>query len=170
MSTREEQLHRARQYVHQHKSVLGEELGFGVHGSVFVVQSQAETEQSPARSALKIHGREPDYRRERDVYLRLREHGITNIRGCRVPQLLRHDDQLWALEMTVVTRPFVLDFAGAFLDRAPDFSDEVLADWQAEKQEQFGGRWREVLAILGFLQGLDIHMIDVTPNNISFGD
>jgi hypothetical protein len=30
-------------------------------------------------------------------------------------------------EMTVVTRPFVLDFAGAYLDWGPEFSDEVLA-------------------------------------------
>lgn len=118
------------------------------------------------KSAIKVHQREPDYRREREVYIRLKEHEVTTIRGCRVPQLLRYDDDLWIIEMTVVSRPFVLDFAGAFLDEAPDFSEEVMADWHAEKREQFGSQWPEVQAILRFLQGYGIHMVDVSPNNI----
>jgi hypothetical protein len=40
--------------------------------------------------------------------------------------------------MTIVKQPFVLDFAGANLDETPDFSDEVMADGFAEKEEQFG--------------------------------
>lgn len=122
------------------------------------------------RSAIKVHQREPDYRRERDVYLRLKENELTTIHGCRVPELVHYDDELWIIEMTVVTRPFVLDFAGAFLDKPPDFSEEVLADWRAEKQEQFGPRWSEVEAILRFLQGYGIHMVDVSPSNISLSD
>ena len=72
--------------------------------------------------------------------------------------------------MTVVSRPFLLDFAGAYLDWSPDFSDEVMADWRAEKLEQFGERWPEVEAILRILQTYGIFMIDVHPGNISFGD
>lgn len=45
-----------------------------------------------------------------------------------------------------------------------------MADWRAEKQEQFGKRWREVEAILRVLEGHGIHVIDVTPNNISLRD
>jgi hypothetical protein len=71
----------------------------------------------------------------------LREEGIISIRGCAVPELLAFDDQLWIIEMTIVSRPFVLDFAGAYLDFAPEFSQEVLADWLADKKEQFGSRW-----------------------------
>jgi len=67
-----------------------------------------------------------------------------------------------------VTRPFVLDFAGAYLDWGPEFSEEVLADWLKEKQEQFGPRWAEVQAILRELEGYGVFVIDVTPNNISF--
>jgi hypothetical protein len=169
MTPKDELLERARRYVQQHGLTVTEELGFGVHGTVFVVESQTETGVDRARAALKIHARETDYCRERDVYLRLQKNGIMRIRSWEVPQLLRYDDELWAIEMTVVTRPFVLDFAGAYLDHAPDFSEEVLAEWRAEKQEQFGDRWREVQAILHFLEGLGIHLIDVTPNNISFG-
>ena len=109
-----------------------------------------------------------DYRRERDAYLRLQEHEVKSIRGCAVPELLRYDDVLWVLEMTVVTRPFVLDFAGAYLDFGPEFSEEVLADWHAEKQEQFERHWPEVQAILRELEGrYGIFLIDVTPNNIA---
>jgi hypothetical protein len=72
--------------------------------------------------------------------------------------------------MTMVQQPFVLDFAGAYLDQAPTFSDEVMADWRAEKQDQFGARWRDVQGILAVLEGYGIYMIDVNLGNISFGD
>lgn len=170
MSFKEELENRARQYTQQHGLLLGEQLGCGVHGIVFVTESQPENKPAAARSAIKVHQKQPPYCRERDVYLRLQQHGVIAIRGCHVPKLLRYDDDLWIIEMTVVSRPFVLDFAGAYLDEAPDFSEEVLADWIAEKQEQFGPRWPEVLAILRSLQGYGILMQDVNPGNISFGD
>jgi hypothetical protein len=166
MSVDEELLRRATAFALGQGLVLGAELGAGVHGIVFATENQPER----GRSALKIHRHEPDYARERDVYLRLQEHGVTVLRGCRVPQLLRCDDRLLVIEMTVVSRPFVLDFAGAFLDRAPDFPEEVLADWRADKQEQFEHRWPEVQAILRELERYGIFMIDVNPGNISFDD
>lgn len=146
--------------------LLGKPLGAGVHGSVFAVESQTEKRIS----AIKVHEREPHYCRERDVYLRLTASAVTDIRGCAVPEMLRYDDELWVLEMTVVTRPFVLDFAGAYLDEAPDFSAEVMADWREEKAEQFGSRWPEVQAILRSLEGRGVFMVDVNAGNISFGD
>jgi hypothetical protein len=170
MSFKDELLGRAREYAQRHGWALGEELGAGVHGIVFATESQPERGPPPVRSAIKVHLRGPDYRRERDVYLRLKEHGLTTIRGCHVPQLLGYDDQLWVIEMTIVTRPFVLDFAGAFLDQPPDFSAEVLADWQIEKQEQFGARWPEVQAILRCLEGYGVFLLDVNPGNVAFGD
>ena len=133
---------------------------------MFVVESQTER----GRSAIKVHEHERYFCRERDVYLRLAAWEVTDIRGCAVPEMLRHDDGLWVIEMTVVTRPFVLDFAGAHLDRPPDFSEDVLADWRAEKHEQFGPRWPHVQAILRDLEGFGVFMSDVNPGNISFGD
>jgi hypothetical protein len=170
MSVRDELVRRAREYTQRNGSVLGEQLGSGIHGIVFATESQPEKGLSAVRSAIKVHQRGPDYERERDVYLRLKEHAMTTIRGCHVPRLLHYDDELWVIEMTVVTQPFVLDFAGAYLDQAPDFSEEVLEDWRAEKQEQFGPRWAEVQAILRFLEGLGVFMLDVNPGNVSFGD
>jgi hypothetical protein len=143
---------------------LGDELGSGVHGIVFAAKSQGE----PGRYAVKVHERQTDCGRERDVYLRLREYDLIELRGCSIPELIAYDDQLLILAITVVSRPFVLDFAGAYLDQAPDFSPEVLADWHAEKREQFEGRWPEVQAILAALEEYGIFMIDVNPGNISF--
>jgi hypothetical protein len=170
MSLKDELVRRAREYTQRHSLALGGELGFGVHGIVFVTESQPEKGPAAAQSAIKVHQREPDYRRERDIYLRLREHGVSEIRGCHVPELLRYDDELHIIEMCVVSRPFVLDFAGAFLDKAPDFSEEVLADWRVEKLEQFGKKWPEVQAILRQLKGYGIHVVDVSPSNVSLLD
>lgn len=166
MSNRLELLLRIQKYCEKNGLILGDPLGAGHDGSIFAVENQTKK----SISAIKAHEREGAYRRERDVYLRLQECQITDIRSCAVPEMLRYDDELWILEMTVVTRPFVLDFAGAYLDEPPDFSDEVLADWRAEKEEQFGPRWPEVQAILRFLEGYGVFMLDANPGNISFGD
>jgi hypothetical protein len=164
--SRTDLVRRVQEYADHKGLVVGRQLGSGVHGIVFSVQYQSEG----GRSAIKAHEHGADYGRERDVYLRLKEHGLTEIRGCNVPELIAYDDQRWLLEMTVVTRPFVLDFAGAYLDGAPDFSEEVLADWRAEKEEQFGPRWADVQAILRALEGYGVFLVDVNPGNIAFGD
>src|SRR5690242_9271613 len=109
MSARTDLIARAREYAACHGLVLGDELGHGVHGIVFATESQPQNQEPMMESAIKVHEREPDYGRERDVYLRLAEHGIQTIRGCKVPRLVRYDDALLILEMTIVTRPFVLD-------------------------------------------------------------
>jgi len=164
MSTASERLRRVEQYCVRNDLIIDRQLGFGVHGSVFAAHSQGELWEM----AVKGFERQSEYLRERNVYLRLTEHGISNIRGCAVPDLLAFDDELLVLEMTVVMRPFVLDFAGAYLDKPPDFPEEVMAEWRDEKKEQFEERWPEVQRILWFLQGLGIYVIDVTPNNISW--
>ena len=73
---------------------------------------------------------------------------ITNVLGFNVPQLVNFDDELRILEMTIVERPFVLDFAAAYLDVRPEFSDEIWSAWEAEKREQFEARWPKVTEIL----------------------
>ncbi len=138
MSNREELLSRARKYTERSGLRLVDELGYGIHGIVFATEGQPAGGDQALRSAIKVYQREVDYRRKLDVYRRLQENQVSLIRACHVPQLLGHDDRSWMIEMTVVKPPFVLDFAGAYLDRAPDFSEEVLDDWTAEKQEQFG--------------------------------
>jgi hypothetical protein len=149
-----------------HGLQLAERLGFGIHGIIFV----AEDNFKPGKTAIKAHNAEESYLRERQVYERLREARVSAILRFHVPQLIRFDDDLRVIEMTIVTRPFVLDFAGACLDVPPEFSDEIWAHWEAEKREQFDDRWLTVQAVLSALEELDIYMVDVSPSNIAFLD
>ena len=70
--------------------------------------------------------------------------------------------------MTIVRLPFLLDFADALLDEAPDFSEDVLRQWEEDKMEIFGERWPEVTRILAALQALGVYLLDINPGNISF--
>ena len=82
--------------------------------------------------------------------------------------MLRCNDDFLALEMTIVMPPFVLDFAGAYLDFPPEFSDEIWAEWEDKNREQFGDDWPMAQTILSELRDLGIHMHDPSPNNIRF--
>ena len=119
-------------------------------------------------NALKIHERSRPYFRERDVYLRLRDIGISEVEGHHVPELIDYDDDLLAIEITVVVRPFVLDFGGAYLDNPPDYDEEVLEQWERDKQEQFEENWPHAASILETLKSYGIYVADVNPGNIGF--
>jgi hypothetical protein len=72
--------------------------------------------------------------------------------------------------MSIVSRPFLLDFAGAYLDQRPEFPDEVWSEWETDKREQFDARWPTVQAVLSALEKLGIYVVDVSPSNIAFLD
>lgn len=130
-----EAIERIQAYVAAHHLSLNEELGRGYDGIVYA------TDQNTAIKGLRY---EALYQRERDVYLRLEENGIETVQGCNVPKMIRSDDALWIVEMELVKAPFVLDFAGAYLDEKPDFPKSVMARWQREKRQQFGANWDRV--------------------------
>ena len=153
-------------YEVKHCVRLGEKLGAGIHGVVFVVEDNLK----PGRSAVKIHQYEVAYQRECAAYQRLTEREVFRIQGCNVPQLLGWDDETYAVEMSIVTRPFVLDFAGAYLDTPPEFPENVWDDWEKEKIEQFGRDWPAAKTILAELRLYGIFMLDVSPSNIAFRD
>lgn len=149
---------RALRFAAQNGLVLEDDLGFGVHGVVW------STDQ---KSVVKVHGAQRlYYERERDVYLRLREHNVRNVLGFHVPRLWKFDDDLMAIEIAIVRPPFVLDFAGAYLDEMPDFSLEVWAEWEAEKQDQFGEHWNTARAVVTAFRRWGIYLSDVSPSNI----
>jgi hypothetical protein len=156
----------ASAYAARHQLHLAERLGFGIHGIIFV----AENNLKVGKTAIKAHRSIEPYLRERDAYQRLKTAGVSEIIGFHVPQLIRIDDELRVIEMSIVVRPFVLDFAGAWLDAPPEFSEQAWAEWETEKRGQFEGRWTEVQHVLGALEELDIHMVDVSPSNIAFLD
>jgi hypothetical protein len=156
----------AQSYAALHGLRLAERLGFGIHGTIFVVENNSK----PGKTAIKAHYSAEAYLRERNAYQRLRDAGVSDIIGFNVPQLIGFDDELRIIEMTIVARPFLLDFAGAYLDARPEFSEEIWREWEAEKREQFEKRWPKAQAVLAALEDLDIYMVDVSPTNISFLD
>ena len=70
--------------------------------------------------------------------------------------------------MTIVYPPFCLDFGGAYLDRPPDYSDEVWRDWEEEKRDAFEDNWPVVEEILAEFRLIGIYIADVNPGNIKF--
>jgi len=152
---------RARQYAEKSGREIQDELGFGYDGIVFATSCQ---------SAIKSLRYRPLYERERDVYLRLLEENLSEVLGFTIPRMLHADDELWVIEMEIVSPPFVLDFAGAYLDVPPDFPEEVMQEWRAEKHEQFGDRWPIVQDIMREFRKLGIYLADVKPGNIMFND
>jgi hypothetical protein len=100
----------------------------------------------------------------------LRAADISEVLGFHVPQFIGADDELQVIAMTIVTRPFVLDFGGAYIGALPEFPQEVWAVWEAEKREQFGECWRMVQAVMAAFEDLGLHLLDVSPKNIAFLD
>lgn len=138
---------------------LVEQLGYGYDGIVYSTDCQ---------SAIKGLRYQELYERERDVYLRLQSRNVQSVCGCKVPQFIDGDDNLWVVEMQIVSPPFVLDFAGAYLDKKPDFPANVMRRWMREKVSQFGDDWPRVQSIMAELARHGVHLADVKPGNITF--
>ncbi len=156
----------AAAYAARYQLRLVERLGSGIHGTVHVAEHAGKQDQS----AITAHNSVAPYKREREVYGRLRNASVTAVLGLHVPQFIRADDELLVIEMTIVTRPFVLDFASAQLGTRPPFPEELWAEWESEKREQFGTRWKTVQAVMNALEELGIFLGDVSPSNIAFAD
>jgi len=153
------------EYLRRKQLAIVKSLGFGVHGSVFAVRDK-NGDETAVKHSLE---REP-FERELDIYWRLRELGISEVNGFNVPGLIEFDVDLQVLEMTIVTRPFVLDFAGAYLEFKPQFTPEIWTEWEQKRRQEYGGRWPIVREILDAFEEMDIYIVDVHPSNIAFRD
>jgi len=143
-------------------------LGVGTQGSDYLCNTPSQTESRSGQIAVKFHDQEIAYNREVRVYLRLSDLEITHILGHRVPILIGYDDELLAIEMTIVSPPFCLDFGEAYLDRPPAYSPEVWADWREMKSMAFENDWPHVEEILREFESFGIYIADVNPGNIKF--
>lgn len=150
---------RAREYARRNSLLLCDQLGAGQDGIVFATD---------AGSAVKSLRYAELYVRERDVYIRLQQAGVDFGAGCNVPRLVKFDDSLHVVEMELVQPPFIVDFAGARLDEPPDYPEEILAEWEAAKREEFESKWPLVQVILSEFEKLGIYLTDVKPGNIQF--
>jgi len=145
-------------YAESRHAELGDSLGFGVDGSVWLLHS---------KERIQPWADKP-YIRERDCYLRLREQNVERVRGFAVPAYLHHDDAWLVVEMTIVRPPYLLDFAGALLDEPFDFHDETWETWEMDRMEKFEDRWPEVKKVMRELECHGIFLSDLHPGNIAF--
>lgn len=133
-------------------------LGWGISGYVFL---------SPdLRTAVKVHRHWPGFRRELEVYQRLRRLRITELHGLTVPKLLSFSDKVKLLQMDFVSAPYLLDFAGVQLE-PPDFSDEVIAQWRADIDSRFGPNAYIAYLVYDSLAKFGMHYMDLRPTNVN---
>ena len=95
--------------------------------------------RSDRLTAVKFFERVDRFHREREVYELLYARGIDDVAGHRVPRLFGVAEELRAIEMSIVERPFLLDFAGAKRpEEVPDFEQHVLDEHLEHLRELFG--------------------------------
>jgi len=152
-------------FLARHGRVCVDKLGAGVGQDGTVWRTAQNT-------AVKFFDRLDRYEREAEVYRLLAQRQIIEIAGHHVPEFILKDDELRAIEMTIVTRPFVLDFAGAKLPReVPDFDEEIMAEHYAHLRELFDDRWTKALHVAEmFRLATGYTLLDIHPGNIAFAD
>ena len=148
---------RVQTYAQYHEIELQRFLGAGFDGTVFATNR---------KSAIKVFRWNELYERERNVYLRLRQHRVATLAGCHVPELITFDDTLRIVEMTIVSPPYVLDFAGARLVHRADFPEDIRRQWVREKRSQFGSSWKYIPRIVVAFERMGIYLSDLNPGNI----
>lgn len=136
-------------------------LGGGTDGDVW---------ETSIGTAAKAFRSERGYFNERDCYQRLADFGVTEeLDGFRIPEMHGWDDQLMVVEMDLMQHPpYIIDFAKVRIDRPPDFSREVLQQFEAEGSELFDENWPTVKSLLAALESFQIYYLDPKPHNIVF--
>jgi hypothetical protein len=137
---------------------IGHQMGAGYDGVIFATNRM---------TAIKSFLREPLYQNERDVYIRIEDRNFHSAAGFAVPHLIGLDDDLWIVEMEILSPPFVVDFAGAYLDRKPPFTEEQWEEWLVEKREQFEDDWERIPPVMSAFRSIGVYLNDVKPGNIT---
>lgn len=140
---------------------IQDQVGSGIDGIVYFTSRG---------TAIKVHHHRVRFERELAVYKRLAEHRVHDLQGVTVPELLAFDTQLMVIEMTVVQKPYLLDFAKCHLDQPIDFGPDVMEEWVQRLKEEFGENWSRALSIYNELsRRLGIYHYDLSPRNLDFG-
>ncbi len=150
-------------YAAKYGGTFEKKLGFGREGDVFAIDRP---------SAVKFFHDHRAYDRELEVYQALKDLTIETISGHAVPKLIRHDADFRAIEMSIVTPPFLLDFAGAKTELEAaylDFAESQIEEHPARLIDLYANRWHEVLAIAdAFTRATGYVLMDIKPGNITF--
>jgi len=74
--------------------------------------------------------------------------------------------------MSIVQRPFILDFAGAKKSHeVPDFEPLTLQEHYEHLQDLFGPRWADALHVAEMFRiATGFTLLDIHPGHIAFSD
>lgn len=117
----------AEEYARRRDIALLEQIGSGQDGVVF---------STTQKTVVKAFLYDPQYVREKQVYGRIEECDINSIGEFSIPRLIDTHDELLVIEMEFVTAPFIVDFAGAYLDEPLDYPQEILRQWETKWRDQ----------------------------------
>lgn len=152
----------ANQFAQHHGIILTGILGAGKDGSVW---------QTDRITAVKIHATESSYIIERNAYMRLRELDVASVAGFSIPILCHYDDQLRAIEMSIVTPPYLVDFASAIFDIEPDFIEDDGHTFEDFIRHRFDDRAEAVLDLYYELAArTGIYLPDMHSQNVKFSN
>jgi hypothetical protein len=166
MSDKAELLERAELYAHRNSTriVSTVEFGHGLEGSVWVSQRD---------SAIKIIRHRKNYADELEAYRRLQARGVRQLCGFAVPWLLGSDDELQAIEMEIVQKPYLLDFGKVYFDGAQHRAynaRDLQRDRNRSKSFYNAADWSRVAMALHVLESqFGIYYADARPSNIDCG-
>ncbi len=92
-------------YENRYRLRLVGRVGEGRDGEIFLTDGN---------TVVKFFKQSAEFRRERQAYEILAHAGVTDVAGHAVPKMQRADENLLAIEMSLVQPPFLLDFASAY--------------------------------------------------------
>lgn len=150
-------------YARKHSLSLKKVLGSGQDGIVYLTDLP---------SAVKALSFEELYERERNAYQRLQSNNVERIGIFNIPSLIGFDDDLWIVEMSFVTIPFVLDFAGAYVDQPPrHYWEPQMEAARTIAQTDYSEYWADVAMLVDELRSKHgIFLSDIHPRNIRTRD
>ncbi len=133
-------------------------LGTGQEGYVW---------KTNRNTAVKVFDLKKNFDTELGCYEILEENDVRDILGFAIPQYVNCDHDLMIVEMSIVSSPYILDFGKAYLRKRPDFSPEVLHDYEKEREDWFEGNWDLVSSAIAVLERFEIYYMDARPGNIN---
>lgn len=94
------------------------------------------------------------------------ERAVQKVAGFNVPTITDHENTLLVVEMTIVSAPFVLDFATAGLDEPIHLDAEGWLAWEEDLRDRFDDDYRTVRLVFYALQRYGVFLNDIHPGNI----
>ncbi len=138
---------------------LAAHLGWGYEGLVYSTIS---------KSAIKAFRHKELYENERSVYFRLRDHHVKAAHNFAVPRLIAWNDEFFVIAMTIVSPPFILDFAGAYLDKNRRLTRRKCRNGKSRKLSSSRTAGRSSAQPCRSSKATESILNDIKPGNVTF--